>query len=116
MERYLTLILTTYGMALGIVILVGLCAHFLAKTPEGKYKWFAITALVLAVYATLTSWLWMYYLNFFYCLPFLLASLGLMFLAKRHSTGKLLKAIWWFQGIAVTIALTGLIFLIFLRK
>jgi hypothetical protein len=39
-----------------------------------------------------------------------------MFLAKRHSTGKLLKAIWWFQGIAVTIALTGLIFLIFLRK
>ena len=116
MKNYLNLIFTTYGMALGIVILVGLFAHFLAKTPESKYKWFAIPALVLAVYATLTSWLWMYYLNFFYCLPFFLASVGLMFLAKHHGTGKLLKAIWWFQGIAVFIAFTGLIFLLFVRR
>lgn len=113
MDHYLNLFLITYGMALGIVILVWLCAYIWAKTPEKKYKCLAIPALVLAIYSAVTSWIWVYYTNFFFCLPFFIASLWLVYLAWRNNgTSKLLKTIWWFQGIAVFIALVAVIFVL----
>ena len=110
MNHYLNLFLITYGMALGIVVLVWFCANTWAKTPEKKYKYYAIPALVLSICCIATSWNWVYYANFFFSLPFFIASLWLMYLAWRNGgKGKLLKTVWWFQSIAVFVSLVSII-------
>lgn len=110
MDQYVKLLLSTSGTAVGIVILVWLCAIFLAKTPEGKYKWFAIAALVLAIYSSLTSWIWTYYTNVFFCLPFFIASILLLYLAWRNNgTSKLLKTTLWFLAITVLLSVVSII-------
>ena len=115
MDRYAKLLLSTSGTALGLVVLVWLCAYIWAKTPEKKHKWYAIAALVLAIYCTCTSWIWVYYTNFFFCFPFYIASLLLMYLAWRNNgISKLLKTTMWFQAAAVFLALVSYILFAYL--
>lgn len=105
--------LKTWGTALGIFIVVFFLAKVCGKTPVARHKWFVIPALVLAIYAVLTSWIWIYYANFFVCLPFFIVSILLLLLGWRaHGKSKLLTVTWWLQGIALCVALISLILLL----
>lgn len=103
----------TWGTALGIFIVAFFLANLYGKTPVARHKWFVISALALAIYAVLTSWIWIYYANFFICLPFFIVSVILAYLGYRvFSKSKLLKITWWLQGAALFIAFTSFVLLL----
>ncbi|PZX43445.1 hypothetical protein LX97_00445 [Nonlabens dokdonensis] len=105
--------IATWGTAFVILIVVCLLAKVLGKNPLSRHKWLVIPALVLAIYCILTSWIWIYYMIVFICLPFFLASVVLAYLGYRaYGTTRLLKITLWLQGAALFIAFVCFVLLL----
>jgi uncharacterized membrane protein len=105
--------ISTWGTALGILIVVWILAKVLSKNPSSRHKWLVIPALVLAVYCILTSWIWMYYMIVFIFLPFFIVSAVLAYLGYRaYGKTRLLKITVWLQAAALFIAFACFVLLL----
>jgi hypothetical protein len=103
----------TWGTALSILVVVWILAIILGKNPSSRHKWFVIPALVLAIYCIITSWIWIYLVIVFICLPFFLVSAVLAYLGYRtFGKSKLLKTTLWLQGAALFIAFASFLLLL----
>jgi hypothetical protein len=113
MNVYTEFFLQTWGTALSILIIVWIMAVILGKNPSSRHKWLVISALILAIYCILTSWVWIYYMIVFICLPFFIVSLILAYLGWRaNGRTRLLKITWWLQGAALAIAFASFVLLL----
>ena len=74
-------------ISIGSPVVLGLIAYIgfrKAQTANTKKNWLFIPAVILAIVALFTSWMWFFYTNYFVALPSFLVSGTLLFIARKQ--------------------------------
>lgn len=84
MDRFILLLICTISIAIGILC-IALLFSKRAISNCTKMLWLAIPAFILAIYSMFTFWIWVYYFNLFFSLPFYIVSILLNYLTWRKN-------------------------------